>query len=206
MRAMIRKKGNLFIISAPSGTGKTTLCRQLIDELPGIRHSVSYTTRNPRPGEVNDRDYTFVDEGEFRKMIEEDEFVEWAKVHGNLYGTSRRRLEEMMGKGLDVLLDIDTQGARHLRASRENGVYIFLLPPSLDVLRARLEGRMSDSSENINLRMTRAVQEIGEYKNYDYVIVNAVLDQALTELKAVVIAERVRSKRVNPEWIRSATV
>jgi len=203
---MNRKKGNLFIVSAPSGTGKTTLCRQLIGELPDIGHSVSYTTRSPRPGEVNDRDYTFVDEGEFRKMIEEDEFVEWAKVHGNLYGTSRRRLEEMMGKGLDVLLDVDTQGARHLRMSWENGVYIFLLPPSLDVLRTRLKGRMSDSPEEIDLRMMRSVQEIGEYKNYDYVIVNAVLDEALTELKAVVIAERVRTKRVNPEWIRSAMV
>ena len=203
---MNRKKGNLFIVSAPSGTGKTTLCRQLIGELPDIGHSVSYTTRSPRPGEVNDRDYTFVDEGEFRKMIEEDEFVEWAKVHGNLYGTSRRRLEEMMGKCLDVLLDVDTQGARHLRMSWENGVYIFLLPPSLDVLRTRLKGRMSDSPEEIDLRMMRSVQEIGEYKNYDYVIVNAVLDEALTELKAVVIAERVRTKRVNPEWIRSAMV
>ncbi len=204
---MIRKRnGNLFIVSAPSGAGKTTLCLQLISQLPGIGHSVSYTTRPPRPGEVNDRDYTFVDEGEFRKMIEEDEFVEWAKVHSNLYGTSRKRLEEMMGKGLDMLLDIDTQGARHLRTSYENGVYIFILPPSLDVLRARLEGRMSDSLEEIDLRMKRSVQEIEEYKNYDYVIVNDVFDEALTELKAVVIAERIRTERINLEWIKSVTV
>ncbi|HXX57068.1 MAG TPA: guanylate kinase [Thermodesulfovibrionales bacterium] len=201
---MIRKKsGNLFVVSAPSGAGKTTLCRQLISELPDIGHSVSYTTRFPRPREVSDRDYTFVDEGEFRKMIEDNEFVEWAKVHGNLYGTSRKRLYEMMGKGLDVLLDIDTQGARHFRASYENGVYIFILPPSLDVLRARLEGRMSDSPEEIALRMKRSVQEIGEYKNYDYVIVNDVFDEALTELKAVVIAERIKTERVDPEWIRN---
>ena len=198
---MRRSKGSLFIVSAPSGAGKTTLCNQLLKEFPGVRHSVSYTTRPPRRGEVNDRDYTFVDEEEFRKPMEEGEFVEWAKVHGNLYGTSRRRLDGIRNEGVDVILDIDVQGARHLRATYGNGVYIFILPPSIETLRRRLDDRMSNSPEEIDGRMRRAVEEIAEYKNYDYVIVNDIFEEALAELKAVVIAERARSNKLDPEWV-----
>jgi guanylate kinase len=204
IRVMMRKaRGSLFIVSAPSGAGKTTLCQQLTSRLPGIRQSVSFTTRPPRRGEVNDRDYTFIGEDEFRKLIADGEFLEWAKVHGNLYGTSRNRLEKLREEGNDVILDIDIQGARQVRAADGKGVSIFLLPPSVNVLRARLASRMSNSPEEIELRMKRAREEIMEYKNYDYVIVNDVFDEALEQLKAVVTAERARADRVNPEWVRT---
>lgn len=194
-------KGNLFVVSAPSGAGKTTLCRKLTELMPDLRHSVSYTTRTPRSGEQDGKDYIFVGEGEFRRMIEEDEFVEWAEVHGNLYGTSRSILEGIREQGADVILDIDVQGARQLRSKYRNGVHIFILPPSLDVLRKRLEGRMSNSAEDMDRRMRRAVEEIKEYNNYDYVIVNDIFERAVEELKAIVTAERVRTDRLNPEWI-----
>lgn len=203
---MKKRTGNLFVVSAPSGAGKTTLCQRLSIVVPGLMHSVSYTTRPPRPGEVNNRDYTFVDEEEFRKLIEEGEFAEWARVHGNLYGTSRRRLEVIREKGTDVILDIDTQGARHLRNSLGNGVYIFILPVSLAVLRERLESRKSNTPEDIRRRMLRAVGEIGEYKNYDYVIINDQFEDALEELRAIVLAERSRRERIDPEWMAQFTV
>jgi guanylate kinase len=201
---MMRKaRGSLFIVSAPSGAGKTTLCQQLTSFLPDIRQSVSFTTRPPRRGEVNDKDYTFIGEEEFRKLIADGEFLEWAKVHGNLYGTSRSRLEKLREEGNDAILDIDIQGARQVRAADGHGVSIFILPPSLSVLRARLASRMSNSPEEIELRMNRAKEEIMEYKNYDYVIVNKVFGEALERLKAVVIAERSRADRVDPEWMRN---
>lgn len=198
-----KAKGSIFVVSAPSGAGKTTLCKRLTELMPDVRHSVSYTTRPPRKREENKRDYVFVDEGTFRRMIEEDEFVEWAKVYGNLYGTSRSLLEGMRDEGADVILDIDVQGARQFRTGYRNGVYIFILPPSLDVLRARLESRMSNSSEEVQTRMRRAVEEIREYKNYDYVIVNDTFDEALEELKAIVLAERVKTERVDSEWVKT---
>ncbi|HET6514741.1 MAG TPA: guanylate kinase [Thermodesulfovibrionales bacterium] len=203
---MRKRKGSLFIVSAPSGAGKTTLCRELTAVLPDIRHSVSYTTRPPRKGEADNRDYTFVKEEEFRRMIREGAFVEWAVVHGNLYGTSRQRLEEMRKEGIDVILDIDTQGARQLRLNYRDGLYIFVLPPSLDVLKKRLDDRMSNAPDDIKLRMKRAVEEIREYKNYDYVIVNDILAEALSELKAIVLAERVKRENIDPEWVETFAV
>lgn len=195
------RRGNLFIVSAPSGAGKTSLCQKLTSVLPSIRHSVSFTTRQPRKGEVNDRDYTFVSEVEFRHMAESGEFVEWAKVHGHLYGTSRRRLEELRNNGIDVILDIDTQGAQVIRKSGNDGVFIFILPPSMDALRERLEKRMSNSPEEIEIRLKRASGEIRDYTLYDYVIVNSDFAEALMELKSIVIAEKRRTGRIDPKWV-----
>lgn len=200
---MQKIKGNFFIVSAPSGAGKTTLCQRLIADLPDIQLSVSYTTRKPRKGEINDRDYTFIDASEFYRMIESGAFIEWAEVHGNYYGTSRERLEARLVEGIDVVLDIDVQGAKQMRTTCSKGVYIFILPPSLEILMERLQTRMSNSPEDIRRRMKSSVKEIKEYKTYDYVILNDSLDKALTELKAVIIADRVRTERAESHWIKN---
>lgn len=200
---MEKSKGNLFIISAPSGAGKTTLCQRLIADLPDMQLSVSYTTREPRKGEVNNQDYTFISENTFCRMIEDGAFIEWAKVHGNYYGTSRKRLDDMMKKGIDVVLDIDVQGAGQMRRNYSKGIYIFILPPSMDILVERLKTRMSNSLEDISRRMKRARDEIREYKTYDYVILNDAIDKALAELKAIIIADRVRTERAGNQWIKN---
>jgi guanylate kinase len=199
-------KGSIFIVSAPSGAGKTTLSKQIIKIVDNIKPSVSFTTRLPRQGEVPDEDYCFVSEEEFRTMIDRGDFVEWALVHGNLYGTSRRQLDELISAGYDVLLDIDTQGARQIKKFFPEGVYIFILPPSMEELKRRLEGRMSNSPEDMKRRLQRAVDEIGEireYKMYDYVIVNDVIKTSLKELEAIIIAERLRHSKIDPQWIQN---
>jgi len=151
---------------------------------------------------VNDRDYTFASEEEFLRMIADGDFAEWAKVHGHLYGTSKKRLEELREAAIDVILDIDTQGAKEIQTQYSDGVYIFILPPSMDALRERLEKRMSNSVEEINLRMKRASEEIKDYKAYDYVIVNSDFSEALTELKAIVLAEDKRTSKIDPQWVK----
>lgn len=200
---MSKRKGDLFVISAPSGTGKTTLARALLKLLPDLRHSVSYTTRKRRPGEIDGIDYRFISEAEFTRMAEACEFLEWAKVHGNFYGTSEKALKAMTGQGVDVLLDIDTQGARQTREKLPDAVLIFILPPSLKTLKERLVGRKSDSPEDIKKRLKRALDEIKEYKIYDYVILNDKLEEALEELKAVVLARRASVSKVDPDWVKS---
>lgn len=199
---MWNHRGSLFVVSAPSGAGKTTLCQRLASEIENIRHSVSYTTRKPRKGEINDRDYTFTDRDTFMRMAEADDFIEWAEVHGNLYGTSKNRIEDMLVSGMDVMLDIDTQGAAQMRKLRE-AVYIFIMPPSMEVLRQRIDTRMSNSPDDIDMRLRRATDEIREYKNYDYVIVNDRFEDALAGLKAIVTAERLRTARINPQWVKN---
>jgi guanylate kinase len=194
-------KGGLFIVSAPSGAGKTTLCKRLISITGNIKPSVSFTTRQPRPGEIPGEDYIFIREEEFRAMVDRGDFLEWAVVHGNLYGTSRRQIEEFMSSGYDVLLDIDIQGARQIRNIIGNSVSIFILPPSMAELKLRLEGRMSNSADDMNRRLQRALEEIGEYKSYDYVIVNDILDDSLKMLEAIITAERLRSSKIDPQWI-----
>jgi guanylate kinase len=192
----VTKEGLLYIVSAPSGAGKTTLCKEIIDIFPGLRHSVSYTTRPARPGEVHGVDYFFVSVEDFRRMIEDGEFAEWAEVHGNLYGTAIRTLEENRRNGIDVILDIDCQGARQLKERLQGGVYIFILPPDFQELRRRLDGRNSDSEETIERRIKAATLEIKESRWYDYIIVNEVFARAVEELKSVMIAEKCRSARV----------
>lgn len=202
---MRQKEGNLFVISAPSGAGKTTLCQKLREVIPDLRFSVSYTTRSPRPGEIDGVHYTFVDEDEFRAMIADGEFVEWAQVHGNFYGTSKKRIEDMINEGFDVILDIDVHGGRQIRehfsANNINNILIFVLPPSMDTLKKRLKGRMSDSDEVIKKRLKNAIDEIREYKNYDYVIINDAFEDALKEMVAIIIAERVRTLKIEEGWV-----
>lgn len=198
-----KSKGGIFIVSAPSGAGKTTMCKQVIMTVDDLRPSVSFTTRQPRAGEIPDEDYCFVSEAEFKAMIGRGDFVEWARVHGNLYGTSGLKLEELISAGYDVLLDIDTQGARQIKKTFSNGVYIFILPPSMKELKHRLEGRMSNSIEDMNRRLQRAVDEIKEYKIYDYVIVNDILNDSLKKLEAIIVAERLRSSKIDPDWIEN---
>lgn len=204
---MKAKRGSLFVLSAPSGAGKTTLCNKLCAVLPGIRHSVSYTTRRPRQGEMNDVHYSFVDKDTFMAMAAEGVFIEWAEVHGNYYGTSRKRIEELTRDGIDVILDIDVQGALQIKKGLAAGpggcIFVFVLPPSMEVLRKRLRERMSDTDEVIKIRLRNALKEIREYKNYDYVIVNDVIDDALKELMSIIVADRIRQSRIDHEWIHN---
>jgi len=199
---MKRKDGLLFVISAPSGAGKTTLCKALTDSLENLRHSISYTTRKPRPGEIDGREYYFATEERFQDMVRAGDFAEWARVHSNLYGTSRRVLDEMRTEGIDVILDIDTQGAKQIKEKYRESVFVFIMPPSLEILEERLRNRNSDDEDEIRKRMRRARDEIKDYTVYDYIIVNRDFERALAELRAVVIAERCRTRMVDHAWIK----
>lgn len=196
----IERRGVLFVVSAPSGAGKTTLCKELVTTVPGVHPSISYTTRTPRPGEVHGRDYYFVDEQVFQAMAERNDFAESARVYDHFYGTPRQALMDMMEKGLDVLLEIDTQGAIQIKKKFSDGVYIYILPPSIDALRTRLVQR-GDAPEEIQRRMQKARQEILNYREYDYIVRNEDLKQASQELQAIVHAERTRMKRVDINWL-----
>jgi guanylate kinase len=196
-----KKQGILFVVSAPSGAGKTSLCRGITNSLEQLTHSISYATRKPRPGEIDGRDYYFVSQERFQNMIAAGDFAEWAEVHGNLYGTSRRVLDEMIAKGIDVILDIDTQGAAQIKSKYETAVFIFIMPPSLEILEERLRNRRSDDEPEIKKRLRRAREEIRDYTMYDYIIVNRDFDRALTELRSIVVAERSRTRLVNDSWI-----
>jgi guanylate kinase len=182
--------GNLYIVAAPSGAGKTTLVRLLIEQEAGVHLSVSFTTRPPRPGELDGRDYHFVDAAGFRAMIARQEFLEWAEVHGNFYGTSKKWITERLATGHDVLLEIDWQGARQVRSAFPGTIGIFILPPSMEELTRRLTGRGTDSADVIARRLAAAQAEMRHVGEFDYVIINASLEQALDDLRAVVRASR----------------
>jgi len=190
----MKRKGILYIISAPSGAGKSSLCRELLDIFPELRHSVSSTTRAARPGEVDGRDYNFISREEFLRMIAAGEFAEWAEVHGNLYGTSLKTLQQSRDEGIDLILDIDCQGAAQFKKNQVDGVTIFILPPSYNELRVRLEGRGSDAPEVIEQRLLNAVEEIAQAGWYDYIVVNDVFSHAVDDLKSIIVAERHRSR------------
>lgn len=198
---MIKRKGLLFVVSAPSGAGKTSLCKGITKSLENLVHSISYATRKPRSGEIDGRDYCFIDKEKFRSMVQMGDFAEWAEVHSNFYGTPRRELEDIISKGLDVILDIDTQGAKQLRPMYKSAVFIFIMPPSLAILEERLRNRKSDQEEEVRIRMRRASEEIKDYAMYDYIIVNEDFDRALNELGSIVLAERCRTGRIDTTWI-----
>ena len=192
------REGLLFVISAPSGAGKTSLCKEIIDFFPDLRQSVSFTTRTPRAGEQNGEDYFFVSQDEFRRMVRDGEFAEWAEVHGNCYGTALKTLEGWCSQGLDVVLDIDCQGAAHLKESYRGAVFIFILPPGIEELRQRLNNRNLDAPDVIERRILNAEGEIREARWYDYLIINDRLEMAVQQLKGVITAERCRTHRVLP--------
>ena len=184
--------GTLYIVTAPSGAGKTTLVHAVLEREPGLALSISYTTRAPRPGEVDGRDYRFVSREEFLRLRDRGELLEWAEVHGNYYGTSRTWIETQLQQDRDVLLEIDWQGARQVRRMFPHAVSIFILPPSLEALEARLRGRGTDSEATIARRLAAAREEMRHVEEFDYVIINDRLERAIDELTAVVRAARLR--------------
>jgi len=194
---VISRRGTLFVVSAPSGAGKTTLCREVRLRVPELAYSVSYTTRGPRPGEVDGTDFRFVTEATFREMLARGEFAEWATVHGNLYGTSARTLESALAAGDDVLLDIDTQGAAQLRRRYPEAVLVFIVAPSMADLARRLRERRSDAEREIARRLQRAREEIPLWRHYDYLIVNRDVKEAMEQLTAIIHAERCRVTRLS---------
>jgi len=198
---MTQRDGILFVVSAPSGAGKTSLCKAVTDSTENLTHSISYTTRQPRPGEIDGRDYYFVSGERFREMVDAGDFAEHAQVHSNHYGTSKRVLDQMVAEGTDVILDIDTEGARQIRQHYATAVFLFIMPPSMGILEERLRNRRSDREEEIRKRMMRARDEIRDYALYDYIIVNRDFDRALTELRSIVTAERCRTKLIRSGWI-----
>ncbi len=200
-RNFYKSKGILFVVSAPSGAGKTTLCYRLSRELPSLSFSVSHTTRKPRQGEVEGRDYYFVSGGKFDEMVSSGAFAEWAEVHGNRYGTSKAELDRLFSQGKDVMLDIDIQGAMQIKKSGTPGTFIFVLPPSMKVLEERLRGRGTDDDDVIRLRLANAVGEINYYREYDYVIVNDVLDDALEQLRMIIKVTRDRVWNIDDSLI-----
>ncbi|MGI6663746.1 MAG: guanylate kinase [Bacillota bacterium] len=188
-------RGKLFVITAPSGCGKGTLRRNLLATDPGLIFCPSVTTRSPRPGEADGVDYFFVSREEFVSMRDRQELVEWASVYGNLYGTPGKPIEEALERGVDVILEKDVQGARTLRALFPEGVFIFVLPPSMDELRRRILGRGTENEEERRRRLDCAEMEMSDLSTYDYVIINSDLDRATERLSAIVAGERARSKR-----------
>ncbi len=188
-------QGNLIIISAPSGAGKTTIVGEVLRRLNGVRASISYTSRLPRDGEANGDHYHFVTRAEFEAMIERDELLEWAEVHGNLYGTSRVYVNRLLASGVDVILTIDVQGATIIRQDFSQAVTVFILPPSYEAMLERLHVRDAGKTESLALRLHNAEVEVAQYAFYDYLIVNDELEQAVEEFAAIILAERCRREK-----------
>jgi len=189
----------VFIISAPSGSGKSTLVARLIRSMPGLKFSVSYTSRRPRGAEVDGQDYHFISRVDFEAMIARNEFLEWAEVFGNYYGTHRGVLEEARAEGKDLVLDIDVQGARQLKCQIPEAVTVFILAPSRQILEQRLRARSEDSEHVIERRLRAAAEEIRNYQAYDYVVINRDLADSDATLAAIVRAERVRRTRIEDQ-------
>ncbi len=191
-----RRRGVLFVLSSPSGAGKSTIARRLLADEPELGMSVSATTRPMRPGEVEGKDYHFVDLEEFRRMVAEDEFLEWAHVFNHRYGTPKAQVEAMLDAGKDVLFDIDWQGAQQLfQISGADVVRVFIFPPSMEELHRRLTSRGTDTTEVIDARMARAANEVSHWDGYDYVLVNDDVDSCIRGVKTILAAERLKRSR-----------
>ncbi len=188
-------RGLLIVVSGASGTGKGTVCKKLLSELPNVHYSISATTRKPRQGEVDGREYYFISEDDFKQWIADGKFLEYAEVYGNFYGTPLTKIEERLNRGEDVLLEIDVQGALNVKRKCPDGVYIFLLPPSLNELKRRIEGRGSETPDSLKRRLQAAVAEIQIGREYDYAVVNDTVDNAAARIEAILVAERCRVAR-----------
>ncbi len=193
------RRGILFVVSAPSGTGKTTVVERLVQLLPDLALSRSYTSRQLRPGEIDGVDYNFITRARFEEMVEADEFLEWADVFGNLYGTCATDVERELSHGRDIVLVIDVQGARQVRLRYANTVGVFVLPPSFETLEQRLRGRSKDPEDAIQRRLRTARNEVAAFAEYDYVIVNDELDACVDRLRSIILAERARLRAVRSE-------
>jgi guanylate kinase len=190
---------SVFIISAPSGSGKSTLVHRLLQAVPGLTFSISYTTRPPRASETNGVDYIFISRAEFQARLAHGEFLEYAEVFGNYYGTNRNTFEKAAHEGKDLVLDIDVQGARQLKVAIPEAISVFVLPPSREVLEQRLRARSQDSEEVIERRLKGAAEEVRNYTQYDYVLINRELEESAARLVSIVRAERLRKARMEEE-------
>ena len=190
-------KGNLIIISSPSGGGKGTLIKEVLKTTPQIGYSVSYTTRQARAGEEHGHDYLFVSYQEFSDLIKQGEFLEYAEVHGNFYGTSKTRVNYEIENGRDVILEIDVQGAENIIKDFPEAVSIFILPPSFEVLRERLTARATESHENLALRLKNSFGEVQKFRDFQYIVINDEKSQATDDLKTIILAERLKRDRQN---------
>ncbi len=193
------RRGVLFIVSAPSGTGKTTLVEKLVGLTPGLEISRSYTSRSARSGESNGCDYNFISRERFERMREAGEFLEWAEIYGDLYGTGAAETERHLAQGTDLVLVIDVQGAAKIRKRGVTATTVFVLPPSFEVLEQRLRGRSKDTEKQIQRRLETARREVHAFQDYDYMVVNDDLDGAVARLRAIVLAERARLEVIRPE-------
>ncbi|TFG92843.1 MAG: guanylate kinase [Syntrophobacterales bacterium] len=189
-------QGLLMVVSAPSGAGKTTLCKRLLAEFPDLRFSVSCTTRPARKGERDGTDYHFISVEEFTRMKGNGEFVEWEEIYGHFYGTLKKDIEDIIKRGHDVILDVDTKGARNVKARYPQGVFVFIMPPSVEILKERLKKRGSETDDIIRKRFDKAVDEIRENEWYDYVVFNDIVDDSVNILRSVYIAEKNRISRL----------
>ena len=192
----MRDEGLLYVVSAPSGAGKTTLLKRVMGYFPNIKFSISYTTRSPRPGERDGKDYHFISPQRFQQMVKEKAFAEWAEVLGNRYGTPLDSIREIRSQGIDLMLDIDSQGARQIKERFNGGVFIFILPPSLEALKQRLKARGGDEQEVIEFRVAKARDEMKQALWYNYFVINDNFEEAVEQLKSIIIAERCRRERV----------